>query len=118
MPTRPPLDLEEFRGAMRAAGIEEIIEPMLELFTTEASKGMGRITAALAAGDLPTLSRAAHSLKSSAGNVRARALAAVLQELETAAAQGDRAAAARLVGVAEAEHAAACRYLAERKRSG
>ena len=103
---------------MRAAGIEDIIEPMLDLFVTEAAKGMDLLAAAMSAGDLDALGRAAHSLKSSAGNVRAKALAGVLQELETAASQGDAAAAARLLETARAEHAAAQRYLDERRKGG
>jgi two-component system sensor histidine kinase/response regulator len=113
----PPVDLDEFRAAMRDAGIEEIVEPMLDLFVTEAAKGMAIIADAMAAGDLDALGRAAHSMKSSAGNVRAKGLAAVLQELETAAASGDRAAAARLTGSVAAQHAAAAAYLAERRKT-
>jgi HPt (histidine-containing phosphotransfer) domain-containing protein len=112
MSTQPPVDLDEFRSAMRAAGIEDIVEPMLELFATEAAKGMAQLTSAVAAGDLDSASRSAHSLRSSAGNIRAKALAALLQELETAATEGDRANAARLIGSVEAEHAAVARYLA------
>jgi HPt (histidine-containing phosphotransfer) domain-containing protein len=113
MSTPPPVDLEEFRSAMRAAGIEEIVEPMLELFATEAEKGMALIASAVAAGDLAATERAAHSLKSSAGNVRAKALADLLQELETAAGARDRPAAARLLDRVRAEHASVVRYLAE-----
>ena len=95
-----------------------LIEPMLELFATEATKGMELIASAIAAGDLDALGRAAHSLKSSAGNVRAKALAGALQELETAATRGDGAAAARLVGAVQAEHTAALKHLSERRTSG
>ena len=49
---RSPIDLEEFRTAMRESGIEEIVEPMLELFASEAAKGMAAISTGLAAGDL------------------------------------------------------------------
>ena len=103
---------------MRAAGIEDIIEPMLDLFVTESAKGMELVERARSAGDLDALGRAAHSLKSSAGNVRAKALAEVLQKLETAATQGDGATTALLIVAARAEHAAALRYLAERRTTG
>jgi HPt (histidine-containing phosphotransfer) domain-containing protein len=116
MSTPPPVDLDEFTAAMRAAGIEDIIEPMLELFTTEAAKGMEHIASAMAAGDLDALGRAAHSLKSSAGNVRAKALAEALQQLETAATRGDIATAARLIATVQTEHAAAQRYVAGRRK--
>jgi HPt (histidine-containing phosphotransfer) domain-containing protein len=91
----PPIDIEEFRAQMRAAGIEEIVVPMLQLFGQEAPKGMDALVAAMKAGDLDAASRAAHSLKSSAGNVRATTLADTLQALEHAAAgkNGSQAAA-------------------------
>jgi HPt (histidine-containing phosphotransfer) domain-containing protein len=114
----PPVDLDEFCSAMRDAGIEEIIEPMLDLFATEAAKAMEVITAAMAVGDLDALGRAAHSMKSSAGNIRAKPLAAALQELETAAVEGNRAAVARLIGMVDTQHAAALAYLADRRASG
>jgi HPt (histidine-containing phosphotransfer) domain-containing protein len=115
MSTQPPVDLDEFRSAMRAAGIEDIVEPMLELFVSEAAKGMEQLANAMSAGDLDGVGRIAHSLKSSAGNIRARALADLLQQLESAAAQGDGATASSLVGPIETEHAAAVEYLAERR---
>jgi HPt (histidine-containing phosphotransfer) domain-containing protein len=118
MSTQPPVELDELRGAMRAAGIEDIVEPLLELFTTEGEKGMTKLSSALAAGDLDALGRTAHSLKSSAGNIRAKTLAALLQEMENAATDGDRARAASLLPQVEAEHAAAVRYLADERRRG
>jgi HPt (histidine-containing phosphotransfer) domain-containing protein len=116
MSTQPPVDLDELRGAMRAAGIEDIVEPLLDLFTTEGEKGMSQLSSASAAGDLDALGRTAHSLKSSAGNIRAKTLAGLLQELENAASEGDRAKAASLLPLVEAEHAAAVRYLADARR--
>jgi HPt (histidine-containing phosphotransfer) domain-containing protein len=115
MSTQPPVDLEEFRSAMRAAGIEDIVEPMLELFVTEAAKGMEQLRSAMSAGDLDAVGRVAHSVKSSAGNIRAKKLADLLQQLESAAAQGDRARVTGLIGPIEAEHAAAARYIGERR---
>jgi len=103
---------------MRESGIEEIVEPMLDLFTTEAAKGMATISSASAAGDLDALGRAAHALKSSAGNIRAKPLARALQELETAAMRGDHAAASRIIRTVESDHAAVLAYLAKRKRTG
>jgi HPt (histidine-containing phosphotransfer) domain-containing protein len=92
----PPIDLEEFRAAMRASGIEEIVTPMLGLFAQEAPKGMALLSSAIASGDLEAVSRAAHSLKSTAGNVRAKDLAALLQQLEAAGEAKDGPRAARL----------------------
>ena len=90
----PPIDLEDFRAAMRASGIEEIVVPMLQLFAEEAPKGMAAIASAMSAGDLDAVSRAAHALKSSAGNVRAEVLAERLLGLERASMQKDGARSA------------------------
>jgi HPt (histidine-containing phosphotransfer) domain-containing protein len=116
MSTQPPVDLDEFRSAMRAAGIEDIVEPMLELFVTEAAKGMEQLRSAISAGDLDAVGRVAHSFKSSAGNIRASPLADLLQQLENAAAQGDRARVSRVIGSIETQYAAVVEYLAERRR--
>jgi HPt (histidine-containing phosphotransfer) domain-containing protein len=109
----PPIDLEDFRAAMRASGIEEIVMPMLQLFAQEAPKGMGALSDALTSGDLEAVNRAAHSLKSSAGNVRAKALAALLQELENAAKAKNAADVSRLSESVRAAYDAALQHLDE-----
>lgn len=109
----PAIDLEEFRAAMRASGIEEIVMPMLQLFAQEAPKGMGALSSAMASGDLEAVNRAAHSLKSSAGNVRAKALADVLQQLENAARGKDAATVQQLFGSVKTSYDAALRQLGE-----
>ena len=76
---------------MRASGIEEIVRPMLELFAQEAPKGMVSLSSAMAAKNLDEVVRAAHSLKSSAGNIRAKEFADLLQRLEVAAGRQDDA---------------------------
>ncbi len=76
---------------MRASGIEDIVIPMLTLFRQEAPKGIASLTEALQARDLDGAARAAHSLKSSAANIRAKELAHLLQQLELAAHGGDAA---------------------------
>jgi HPt (histidine-containing phosphotransfer) domain-containing protein len=106
------VDLDEFRSSMRAAGIEEVVEPILALFAQEGPKGVASISAALSAGDMEGVRRAAHSLKSSAGNIRAKALAELLQQLENAAEARD---SRRVVSLAESvglEHDAVLKYLA------
>jgi HPt (histidine-containing phosphotransfer) domain-containing protein len=108
-----PIDLEGFRSAMRESGIEEIVVPMLQLFLQEAPRGMAGLSSAMATGDLDAASRAAHSLKSSAGNVRARRLAELLQQLEDAAGAKDGAKAARIFESVKAAHEAALRQLTE-----
>jgi len=109
----PPIDLEAFRTAMRESGIEEIVVPMLQLFAQEAPKGMGALTGAIRSGDLDAVNRAAHSLKSSAGNVRAKTLAELLQQLENAAKGQDAAQVASLFESVRGAYDAALRHLAE-----
>ena len=109
----PPIDIEGFRAAMRASGIEEIVMPMLQLFAQEAPKGMGVLGGAIASGDLDAVSRAAHSLKSSAGNVRAKTLAELLEQLENAARGKDVAKVGRLFESVKGAYDAALRHLGE-----
>ncbi len=106
------VDLEEFRAAMRASGIEEIVTPMLTLFAQEAPKGLATLTAATEARNLDAVSRAAHSLKSSSANIRAKELANLLQQLEIAAQGGDEALSRSLFDRVKLAHAAAMECLA------
>jgi two-component system sensor histidine kinase BarA len=116
--SEPPIDIDGFRAAMRSSGIEEIVVPMLQLFAQEAPKGMAALESAMGAGDLPAASRAAHSLKSSAGNVRAESLATLLQQLEHAAKGDDSEASVRLLAAVRAAADAALRQLAEQGIAG
>lgn len=98
---------------MRASGIEEIVRPMLELFAQEAPKGMLSLSSAMAAKNLDEVRRAAHSLKSSAGNIRAKDLADLLQRLEAAADRQDEAETTRLFGAVGPAYDAVLRQLSE-----
>jgi len=80
------VDLEAFRELMRSAGIEEVVDSTVAIYMDEGPRLMQRITDAVESGDLQRASETAHNLKSSSANLRARRLAAVLQELEDAAA--------------------------------
>jgi len=98
---------------MRASGIEEIVLPMLELFAQEAPKGMLSLSSAMAAKSLDGVGRAAHSLKSSAGNIRAKELADLLHRLEVAADRGDDVEATRLFETVRFAYDAVLRQLSE-----
>ena len=98
---------------MRESGIEEIVMPMLTLFAQEAPKGLAALTAAMEARDLDAASRAAHSLKSSAANIRAKELAELLQQLEIAAQGGDEKLSRSLFDRVKLAHRAAIDCLAE-----
>ena len=97
---------------MRESGIEEIVMPILTLFRQEAPKGVASLAAALEAQDLTAASRAAHSLKSSAANIRAKELADLLQQLELAAQGGDAALTGSLFDRVKVAYEAAIECLA------
>lgn len=82
---------------LRRVGGEKLLRDMIDLFLTHAP---GRVANAMAArdeGDVRTLERAVHSLKSTAGNLGGTAVQLLSQEIEDLAAAGDLdAAAARL----------------------
>jgi HPt (histidine-containing phosphotransfer) domain-containing protein len=62
---------------------------MISLFLTQSETRTAAIASGREAGDLRAIEQAAHSLKSSAGNLGAGPLMALCQEVETAAGQGD-----------------------------
>ena len=101
-----PVDLDEFRREMREAGVEEAVESILDVFVQSADERIAALTAALAAGQPLEIKRAAHAFKSSAGTLGAKALAALLDEVETAAAAGN-IAKARALGDRFADESAA-----------
>jgi HPt (histidine-containing phosphotransfer) domain-containing protein len=109
----PPIDVEAFRVSMRAAGIEDVVEPTLALFVEESAQLVASLAETSSRGDTEGIRRAAHALKGSAGNVRARELSAAAESLEAAAEAGDVAAATALVELAHREHAYVVSYLAE-----
>jgi len=90
------VDLEAFRELMRSAGIEEVVDSTVAIYVEEGPELMQRITDAVEGGDLQGVHETAHNLKSSSANLRARRLAAVLQELEDAGKAGDGAAVEEL----------------------
>ena len=84
-----PIDLPGFRGLMRQAGIEEVVDLTLDIFAGEAPRLFGDLTAAAETGDLETVRANAHSLKSSSGNIWANRLSGFFETMETAAADLD-----------------------------
>jgi len=108
-----PVDLEGFRASMRAAGIEEIVEPTLEVYCQEAPVAFERLEDAVARGDVETARAAAHSLKSSSGNIRARQAASMFERLEHAAESEDMEAISASFGELGPEFDRVIRFLAE-----
>jgi len=112
-PGSSPLDLEGFRSAMREVGVEEIVEPTLHVFVSEAAAIFDTLMAAVAEGDSESVRTAAHSLKSSSANVRATELAELLELVEAAATKGDMEEVRRLSEPIGAEYRAVIAFLAE-----
>ena len=84
-----PVDIDGFRGAMRAAGVEEVVEMTIEVWLEDAPTLFQEAVVAAGAGDLEEVRARAHSLKSSSANVWAMALADLFATLEDAAEQAD-----------------------------
>jgi PAS domain S-box-containing protein len=106
-----PVDLEGFRREMREVGVEDAVDGILDVFVQAAGERSAALSAALVTGGAPEITRAAHAFKSSAGTIGAKRLAAVLDEMETAAAAGDLAQARVLGDRFEEESAAVTAYL-------
>ncbi|MDH5538063.1 MAG: response regulator [Rhizobacter sp.] len=66
----------------------ELVSQLVNSFLKSADDNLARLTAAAAGGDAKTLSQVAHSLKSSAANLGAEALAACYRELEICGREG------------------------------
>jgi len=82
---------------LRKLGGNELIARMIELFFSYAEPKVAVARESLAAGRLEEAGRAAHSLKSSAGNLGAHELQDVAGRIELAAMNNDAAAAGALL---------------------
>ena len=108
-----PVDIEGFRALMRSGGIEEIVEPTLDLYRQEAPGVVNRMREAYAVDDAEGVSSAAHKLKSSSANIRADSFAALLFRLESAGREADHERIAELMPDIESEFEAVMGYLGE-----
>ena len=117
-PPRPPFDLAGLEEMMREAGAEEVIPRMLTVFGEDAPGRMTAIEEAADGGDPGAIRQAAHAYKSAALTIRAGLLGSLLGEMETAAREGDVAAAVELVGEVREAHEAVLRHLAARREAG
>jgi HPt (histidine-containing phosphotransfer) domain-containing protein len=109
--SKPPVDVEAFRATMREAGIEEIVDPTLDVFVKEAERIFHALEGAFVAGDLKSVGAHAHSLKSSSGNIWALGLSEVLATLEAAANSGEASLAAEIFERVRPEYAAVMAHL-------
>jgi PAS domain S-box-containing protein len=105
------IDLDDLRADLKAAGIEESLPVLVQLFLRD---GPGRIDAILKAVETrsgPNITAAAHAMKSAAGAVRATRLMSLLATVERTAKAGDIATATAQVESVVAEHRAVREWL-------
>ena len=102
-----PLDLDYIRTMEEAIGYQpgEFIKDIGPLFLSPAPTLMEQIKTACDARDSQTLSRSAHTLVSSSGNIAASNLAAIAKNIENLADAGKLAQASGLVQALEQEYA-------------
>ncbi len=89
LPPLPPVDLAAFRRTMEEAGAEQAVDGILATFVESVPQRLAALTAAAGGAAAEPIQRAAHAFKSAAGTIGARGLAALLEEMEAAAREGD-----------------------------
>lgn len=97
---------------LRTLGGESLVRKLVNVFGEYATDRVRDAVSAGQAGDLDALARAAHALRSSAGNVGAVRLMAIATQLEHEARAGRPDAVPGLVSDLHTAFVATCRYLA------
>jgi CheY-like chemotaxis protein/HPt (histidine-containing phosphotransfer) domain-containing protein len=101
---RRPEDVLDWEGALGQSGVnEQALSNLAMFFVEEYPKMMGQIHDALSAGCAADLRRAAHTLKGSAAVFGGRNTAAVAQQVETFAKEGNLDAARTATATLDAE---------------
>ncbi|MEW6635442.1 MAG: PAS domain S-box protein [Actinomycetota bacterium] len=98
-----PVDEDVIRG-LRELGDEGLFGELANLFCEGASSGLVLLRDAAARDDARSLERAAHDLLGSSGNMGARRMAAICEEIRQAAGSGDLSRAALLIEDLEGEY--------------
>src|SRR5437667_2769104 len=89
----PAVDLAAFRRTMEEAGAGEAVDGILETFVATLPQRLEALVAAAGGRGADPLQRAAHAFRSAAGTIGAGHLAALLEDMERAARDGDLARA-------------------------
>jgi two-component system, sensor histidine kinase and response regulator len=87
--TAPPVDLEGFRTMLREAGAEEALYSILDTFLRQAPERLATLATAVASGTGNEIAKAAHVFRGAAATIGARALAELLERVETTARAGE-----------------------------
>ena len=80
--------LAEFRRTMREAGVEDVVDAILDLFAEDAPVRLAALNGAVTSGEGEEIARAAHAFKSPAGAIGARGLESMLLDMELAGKAG------------------------------
>ena len=83
-----------------------MLDKVIQLYLSSAPQLLDSLRAAVIHGDATAMKRAAHSFKSSSGNVGALTLAALCKELEVMGGANHTAGAAAVLPAIEAEYEA------------
>ena len=114
----PAVDLAAFRRTMEEAGAAEAVDGILETFVATLPQRLEALTVAARGSDAEPLQRAAHAFKSAAGTIGAGRLAALLEDMERAAQDGDVAGACDKLEHVRGEAQAALEYLQTATKGG
>ena len=114
----PAVDLAAFRRTMEEAGAAEAVDGILETFVATMPQRLDALAAAARDAEAEPLQRAAHAFKSAAGTIGAGRLAALLEDMERAARDGDVAGACDKLEHVRGEAQAALNYLRTATKGG
>jgi PAS domain S-box-containing protein len=96
----------------------DIVSQLIDIYLSDTPPRLAALRQAIAEKDAFALFQAAHSLKSSSGNIGALTLAAICRELESMGRAGVIEGAAEKVARVEAEYAKVCMALSAVRRKG
>ena len=85
-------------------GKPELLCRVINLYLAESPKLVQKLKQAVVAADAPEIARAAHSLKSSSGNVGAKVLSGYCEDIEACSRRADTEGARRVLAKIETEH--------------
>lgn len=99
------IDLQIIRELreLQSGGTSNFLAELIDLFLRDLALHLDNLRKGLSAKDVALLTRTAHTVKGSSGNLGARGLSAIAARLHTAAQAQDWAAAATLVAEIERE---------------
>jgi HPt (histidine-containing phosphotransfer) domain-containing protein len=105
MPDLPPIDPEAIAGLreLNAGDGGEFLREIVGIYVEDTPKRILEMRTSLAAGDLPTFTRAAHTVKGSSANLGAQGVRGVAERLEKMARTSGLAGVASLVDECEAQ---------------